>query len=73
MAGSYLFSATREGFAGGPFHEVNQSESLHYVQPLMAEGSERERVTDTERDRKWLYNQFKLCLCFLPQSILFLL
>lgn len=37
---------------------------------------ERERVTDTGRDRKWLYNQFKLCLCifvFLPQSILYLL
>lgn len=35
---SYLFVAMCVGFAGGPFYSVNQSESLHFVQPLMTEG-----------------------------------
>lgn len=51
IAGSYLFSATHEGFAGGPFHEVNQFESLHYVQPLMAERSEGGRESDRRKKK----------------------
>lgn len=68
VAGSYLFTVEREGFAGGPFHSVNQSESLHYVQPLMAEGcGGGERVTDAEQKKKKIGS----CLCvFVSISLL---
>lgn len=49
MVGSYLISAMDEVLAGGSFYRVNHSESLHYVQPLMAEGS---RVGESDRQRK---------------------
>lgn len=49
MTGSYLFAAMHVGFAGGPFYSVNQSESLHFVQPLMTEGL---GLGESDRHRK---------------------
>lgn len=77
MAGSYLLCAMHEGASlEGLLTKWIRLNHSTMCSHSWQKARERERVTDTERDRKWLYNQFKLCCCVfvsLPQPTFFLL